>query len=226
MDGWMDVFFFSSHHKVTTITTTVIIQERARLQARGARVVRTSNGTAGSSSSSGSGDVWRVEGQLALSRSIGDVYYDAVLSRAPHVTARSLRADENPEAAHYRYLILASDGLWDVMSNAEAVAFLEERAREMRGALRRGGGGEGEGGDGGGMGGPGLDYHVLARALTWEVRGWKCGWVGGWCVHGGSELLLGPLISFQTRTPTNTKRQAYVRGSSDNIGVLIVDLKS
>lgn len=125
-----------------------------------------------------------MEGQLALSRSIGDFDYDTVLSRVPHVAVRSLRLKENPEAAHYRYLILASDGLWDVMSNAEAVAFLEERAREMRAARRRGQGEE-DGNDRG-MGGIDLDYHVLARALTWE---------------------------------------AYVRGSTDNIGVLLVDLK-
>lgn len=129
-------------------------------------MVRTSNGT---SSSGGDGAVWRVEGQLALSRSIGDFDYDGVLSRVPHIDVRSLRRAENPEAAHYRYLILASDGLWDVMSEAEAVAFLEERAAEMRRGLQ-GKGEEGEAEAGGGMGGPGLDYHVLARALTWEVR--------------------------------------------------------
>lgn len=157
-------------------------QERRRLEARGARVVRTSNGTTTATTTSpptttnpsGAGGVWRVEGKLALSRSIGDFDYDPYLSRVPHVAVRSLRREENPEARFYRYLILASDGLWDVMSNAEAVAFLEERATEMRRAQGEGGG---EGGERG-IGGPDLDYHVLARALTWEVR--VCIWVGWW----------------------------------------------
>lgn len=149
------------------------LQERRRLEARGARVIRTSNGTTATTTTtsttdpgSGNGGVWRVEGKLALSRSIGDFDYDPYLARVPHVAVRSLRREENPEARFYRYLILASDGLWDVMSNAEAVAFLEERATEMRRAR----GLQGEGEEERGMGGPDLEYHLLARALTWEVR--------------------------------------------------------
>ncbi|EWM21746.1 Protein phosphatase 2C [Nannochloropsis gaditana] len=89
------------------------------------------------------------------------------------------------------------------MSNEDVVAFVDEKMSEV---LREGGRegmaqagiegesqcGEGEegreGSEGRGCGGRegwGVDWHALARALTWE---------------------------------------AYVRGSTDNIGVLIVDL--
>jgi serine/threonine protein phosphatase PrpC len=133
--------------------------------------------------------VWRVDGQLALSRSIGDFKYDHLLSREPHVTVERL-------GPHTEFLILASDGLWDVISNEEAVELVRERAADMRRDMR----------------GPHLDYHTLARDLTWEVRRRTRIWARLWLNHARLCCVCGRDL------------QAYVRGSTDNIGCLLVDL--
>jgi len=76
-----------------------------------------------------SGGIDRVNGSLAVSRSLGDIKLAPFLSRTPHVLAMT------KEEAYKRcgkslatvkqslpcFIILASDGLWDVMSNQEAV---------------------------------------------------------------------------------------------------------
>ncbi|KAG9131021.1 hypothetical protein Leryth_006723 [Lithospermum erythrorhizon] len=60
------------------------------------------------------GDVPRVNGQLAVARAFGDQNLKAHLSSEPHV--RHVPIDPSTEFA-----ILASDGLWKVMSNEEAI---------------------------------------------------------------------------------------------------------
>lgn len=55
--------------------------------------------------------VWRVEGVLAVSRAIGDRPFKEYVIGKPEVI-RHKRCYENDE-----YLVLASDGLWDVMKN-------------------------------------------------------------------------------------------------------------
>lgn len=60
------------------------------------------------------GDVPRVDGQLAVARAFGDRSLKKHLSSEPDVTVETI--DEDAE-----FMILASDGLWKVMSNEEAV---------------------------------------------------------------------------------------------------------
>lgn len=60
------------------------------------------------------GDVPRVDGQLAVARAFGDKSLKIHLSSEPHV--EEVKIDDTTE-----FLILASDGLWKVMSNQEAV---------------------------------------------------------------------------------------------------------
>ncbi|OMO53549.1 phosphatase 2C (PP2C)-like protein [Corchorus olitorius] len=60
------------------------------------------------------GDVPRVDGQLAVARAFGDKSLKEHLSSEPDVTVEII--DDETEL-----LILASDGLWKVMSNQEAV---------------------------------------------------------------------------------------------------------
>ncbi|KAF2614581.1 hypothetical protein F2Q70_00010020 [Brassica cretica] len=60
------------------------------------------------------GDVPRVDGQLAVTRAFGDKSLKMHLSSEPYVTMEVI--DDDAE-----FLILASDGLWKVMSNQEAV---------------------------------------------------------------------------------------------------------
>ncbi|KAJ7981499.1 Protein phosphatase 2C family protein [Quillaja saponaria] len=60
------------------------------------------------------GDVPRVDGQLAVARAFGDKSLKMHLSSEPDVTVEMI--DEDTE-----FLILASDGIWKVLSNQEAV---------------------------------------------------------------------------------------------------------
>ncbi|RDY05382.1 putative protein phosphatase 2C 39, partial [Mucuna pruriens] len=61
-----------------------------------------------------SGDVPRVDGRLAVSRAFGDKSLKKHLSSDPYVTLEVI--DDDAEL-----VILASDGLWKVMSNQEAI---------------------------------------------------------------------------------------------------------
>lgn len=60
------------------------------------------------------GDVPRVDGQLAVARAFGDKCIKDHLSSDPHVVTETI--DDDTEFA-----ILASDGIWHVMTNQEAV---------------------------------------------------------------------------------------------------------
>lgn len=60
------------------------------------------------------GDVARVDGQLAVSRAFGNKNLKTHLRSDPHVTSADIGSDVD-------LLILASDGLWKVMDNQEAV---------------------------------------------------------------------------------------------------------
>eukprot|EP00554_Chaetoceros_debilis_P010934 CAMPEP_0194109230 /NCGR_PEP_ID=MMETSP0150-20130528/8761_1 /TAXON_ID=122233 /ORGANISM="Chaetoceros debilis, Strain MM31A-1" /LENGTH=1291 /DNA_ID=CAMNT_0038798141 /DNA_START=50 /DNA_END=3925 /DNA_ORIENTATION=+ len=119
------------------------------------------------------GGTHRVNGTLVLTRSIGDAHLARYLSRTPHVI--SMTKDEVKKKCGHSaddnfpcFIILASDGLWDEMSNEEAVAMVESVLRRY---------GEGDG---------------------WKERG-----------------------GFQEAAEVLTQ-EAYVRGSSDNIGVCVV----
>ncbi|CDY10703.1 BnaA05g12330D [Brassica napus] len=58
--------------------------------------------------------VWRIQGSLAVSRGIGDAHLKRWVIAEPET--KMLRIDQDHE-----FLILASDGLWDKVSNQEAV---------------------------------------------------------------------------------------------------------
>jgi serine/threonine protein phosphatase PrpC len=58
-----------------------------------------------------------VEGVLAVSRAIGDLNLKPYVTCDPEITTHSLSPED-------QYLILASDGLWDVMSNEEVGTFI------------------------------------------------------------------------------------------------------
>ncbi|KAJ4762210.1 Protein phosphatase 2C [Rhynchospora pubera] len=80
--------------------------EYARIEADGGKVIQW-NG-------------YRVFGVLAMSRSIGDRYLKPWIIPVPEVTVL-------PRARDDECLILASDGLWDVMSNEEACEMARKR---------------------------------------------------------------------------------------------------
>jgi protein phosphatase 1L len=55
---------------------------------------------------------WRVEGVLAVSRGIGDAKLKPYVTSEPEVTEKDLEEQD-------LFLVIASDGLWDVMQNEE-----------------------------------------------------------------------------------------------------------
>ncbi len=133
------------------------------------------------------GGVLRVNGTLVLSRSIGDAHLAKFLSRTPNVvamtktevrdkcrTAESDTIDEGDKSGSEMpcYIILASDGLWDVLSNQEAVDLVEQIIQK---------------------------YHPSKGQQGWEESGG----------------------AFQEAAEVLTQ-EAYIRGSTDNIGVCVV----
>jgi serine/threonine protein phosphatase PrpC len=115
-----------------------------------------------------SGGIDRVNGSLAVSRSLGDIKLASFLSQTPHILALTKKealeqcGNSMVTTGVPCFIILASDGLWDVMSNQEAVDLAWQVINENK---------------------SGTAYQEAAAVLTQE---------------------------------------AYVRGSSDNIGVCVL----
>lgn len=78
------------------------------------------------------GGVCRVNGNLNLSRAIGDLKYksntelqpkDQIITAQPDVRKISLSPED-------RFFLLACDGVWDVMSNQQAVDFISKQLED------------------------------------------------------------------------------------------------
>jgi len=83
-------------------------------------------------SAGGSVDFNRVNGQLAVSRAIGDFSFkrnsskslsDQMVSAYPDIKIEQITALDE-------FLIMACDGIWDVMSNEDAVKFVRKKLKE------------------------------------------------------------------------------------------------
>lgn len=71
---------------------------------------------------------WRVNGELAVSRAIGDLGYKPYVTSEPDVTAVPLNGTED-------FLVLACDGLWDFVSEQEAVMAVYQQIAEAPGDI-------------------------------------------------------------------------------------------
>lgn len=71
--------------------------ERKNLESLGALVIEKNK-------------IWRVLGELAVSRSFGDKNYKEYINAEPEISIYDL------ENTSYSYLIIASDGFWNVQS--------------------------------------------------------------------------------------------------------------
>jgi protein phosphatase 1L len=65
---------------------------------------------------------WRVQGVLAVSRAIGDVSLQPYVTCEPEIQERALVDGEGGDC----FLVLASDGIWDVMTNDDAAAVVKQ----------------------------------------------------------------------------------------------------
>lgn len=87
--------------------------ERARLEAKGAHVTGSPSFMYHLWPINKLIDVPRVNGALAMSRSIGDLSLKRWITCDPEITTHALSEDD-------RFLIMATDGLWDVVSSRAA----------------------------------------------------------------------------------------------------------
>eukprot|EP01038_Epipyxis_sp_PR26KG_P008457 gene8457-11435_t len=67
---------------------------------------------------------WRVEGILAVSRAIGDVSLQPYITCEPEIIEKMIEPDDE-------YLVLASDGVWDVMQNELVATFVLNNAKDF-----------------------------------------------------------------------------------------------
>lgn len=106
-----------SNGKAVTLTKDHVATdpgERARVLARGGHV--TANG--------------RVEGRIMVSRAMGDRPVKRFVAPTPEVTTVQLAAEDE-------FLILASDGLWDVVSSEQAADLVRATVRVPELAAKR-----------------------------------------------------------------------------------------
>jgi len=92
-------------------------EEKKRIEALGGRIIYY--GT------------WRVEGVLAVTRAIGDRRLKKFVSAVPEIKQRQLQEGDD-------YLILATDGVWDVLSSQQACNVIlqcGDNTREMARSL-------------------------------------------------------------------------------------------
>ena len=194
--------------------------ERARVEANGGSVEHRG--------------VLRVNGELAVTRTLGNrrLSRDGVLSSEPDVVFVSHGEDAagsggggdggGDGGSNAAFLVLASDGLWDVVSSQEAVDMVKEvilgagsssssssssasasasASRDERGGAAAAGAAAGAA-DSAGPRPRGGDQRSVARGYGLYVPG----------------------QTFQVAATALT-HEAYVRGSTDNIGVCVVDLR-
>mmetsp|Transcript_26289 Transcript_26289/g.78076 ORF Transcript_26289/g.78076 Transcript_26289/m.78076 type:complete len:292 (-) Transcript_26289:191-1066(-) len=73
---------------------------------------------------------WRVGGVLAVSRAFGDKPLKQFVISTPHVREDMLSRDDE-------FLILASDGVWDVINNEDSIALIRDIKDEPEKAAKR-----------------------------------------------------------------------------------------
>ncbi|KAI3422975.1 uncharacterized protein J3R85_011492 [Psidium guajava] len=96
---WHPLFLFMVMYRLRPILLCLVPDEKERVEAAGGRIIDW-NGS-------------RVLGVLATSRSIGDYYLKPYVIADPEVTVSKRTESDN-------FLVIASDGLWDVISNEVA----------------------------------------------------------------------------------------------------------
>lgn len=87
--------------------------------------IRAAGGTVTKIAAFGGRIIARVNGVLAVSRALGDVFLQPYVTAEPEITEHELLEGEAPEA---EYLIVACDGLWDVVEDDEVFDILDAAA--------------------------------------------------------------------------------------------------
>jgi len=83
----------------------------------------------------------RVNGTLAVSRAFGDITYkdnqkltqaEQAVTALPEIKRVTINLDEAKKSSEPTFLIIACDGLWDVMKNEEAVNWVKNKLQEIK----------------------------------------------------------------------------------------------
>jgi len=69
--------------------------------------------------------IWRVKGQLAITRTFGDFFVKRYCNAEPDVVEEKLSSDTE-------FILLASDGVWEVMANQEAVDVIMKNKSDVQ----------------------------------------------------------------------------------------------
>mmetsp|Transcript_24056 Transcript_24056/g.42461 ORF Transcript_24056/g.42461 Transcript_24056/m.42461 type:complete len:347 (+) Transcript_24056:394-1434(+) len=141
---------------------------------------------------------YRINGNLAVSRAFGDRLETPYVSCKPDITCfeRNFEAD--------RFIILASDGLWDVMSSQEAVRFVQQILSGSVGALS-------EGQDGGSV----TKTRRPSRSLTKWMRTYR----------GDSSMVRAVLDTRKAKIAKYLVEESLRRGTSDNTTCVVIWLR-
>jgi len=151
--------------------------ERSRIESLGGRIVHY--GT------------WRVQGVLAVTRAFGDRRLKQYVSAEPEVRTWALGEEDE-------FIILASDGVWDVLSSQAAVDIVRQVMDD-----ERNGNGNGDGDGDAGYGHSGKESTCRSRLI-------------GSSTHGNHQL---------KEAAKKLTNMAYAYHSMDNITSLVIDLR-
>jgi len=147
--------------------------------------------------------VYRINGNLAVARAFGD------RSERPFVSSE-VEVKMVPVEDGDEFVILATDGLWDVMTSEDAVAFVHSVMSASVGALTEGGG-EGGGGVGGGGGEPAGRRGADMKIFDWTKQ------------HANDRgIIRAAMMARKKKMARYLSEEAFRRGTSDNVTVVVV----
>jgi serine/threonine protein phosphatase PrpC len=159
----------SSTNTDGTVSAIQLTKDHVASDPAERKLVLERGGSTSSSGGTGTNSIARVNGTLAITRSIGDANLAPLLSREPHVVSWT-RGEIRKQCGTPCFVVLASDGLWDVMSNQEAVDMVVQV----------------------------MESYDATDSVSWN--------------NGGAFQEAAEILAID----------AYVRGSTDNIGVCVV----
>ena len=141
---------------------------------------------------------YRINGNLAVSRALGDRLETPFVSDEPDVCCfeRNYETD--------RFLILASDGLWDVMNGKEAVRFVQQILAGSVGALGRADPSSGN-----------LKTRRPSRSLSKWMRTYS----------GDTSMVRAVLDTRKSKIAKYLVEESLRRGTADNVSVVVVWLR-
>jgi serine/threonine protein phosphatase PrpC len=141
---------------------------------------------------------YRINGNLAVSRAFGDRLETPFVSDQPDVTQFEREHETD------RFIIIASDGLWDVMTSQEAVRFVQQILAGSVGAL--GAGGEVKGG---------MKTRRPSRSLSKWMRTYS----------GDTSMVRAVLDTRKAKIAKYLVEESLRRGTADNVTVIVIWLR-